>query len=175
MVHRAHHFIVEMKPSFPTAAISVWVKNIDRIVAAVCRLTVMVKHCIEPVMRCLYGSLGSGYHNIWTIKIKSRRTINLSYREKVKIVPSGISSSGANWMNFPILITPPAAASYRKRLRWRTSMGGSASMRTWWLASPKPDGPPCTDCGCDIDARASWMVFTKSGCEKTPGVSYLYI
>ena len=34
-------------------AVSVWVKNIDRIVPAACRFAVMVEHSIELVMRWL--------------------------------------------------------------------------------------------------------------------------
>jgi hypothetical protein len=58
--------------------------------------------------------------------------LSLGCREKreLKSLPSGISSSGPNWIDFPIFVIPPAVASYRTRLRWRTSTGGSASMRT---------------------------------------------
>ena len=76
-----------------------------------------------------------------------------------KIVPSGISSSGANRMGFLmdllILIMPSAAASYRKRSRWRTRTGGSASRSTCWLTSPKLDLSTCTGWGREMCARAS--------------------
>jgi len=89
----------------------------------------------------------------------------------MKSVPNGISSSGENWTGLQILITPPAAASYRKRLRWRTRPGGSASMSICWLASLRPDEPPCMDCDWETRMRASCTVSTESGCEEF-GVSH---
>jgi hypothetical protein len=76
---------------------------------------------------------------------------------EMKSVPNGMSSSGGNLTGLLILITPPAAASYRKRLRWRTRTGGSASMSICWLVSLKPDGPSssCMDCDWETRMRAS--------------------
>jgi hypothetical protein len=73
--------------------------------------------------------------------------------------------SGPNWIDFPILIKPPAAASYRTRLRWRTRTGGSAEMSICCLASRKLDGPSCVDCGWKTRMRASSTVRTESSCE----------
>jgi hypothetical protein len=100
-------------------------------------------------------------------------TCNWSGRkgEEKKPVPSGISSSGENWTGLPILTTPPVSASYKKRFRWKTSTGGSASMSTvtCWLALLGPDGLTCTDLGCEMWASASWMLCIESGCRKSLG------
>ena len=45
-------------------------------------------------------------------------------------------------------------------------------MKTCWLASPKPDVLTCTDCGCEMCARASWTVRIESGCGKGLEVSH---
>jgi hypothetical protein len=53
MSHQAHCFIIDVQPTFPCVAVSVRVKNVDRIVPAACRFAVMIEHSIELVMRCL--------------------------------------------------------------------------------------------------------------------------
>ena len=45
--HRAHSFIVNVQPTFPTTAVSVWVKHVDHIVSAACGLAVVVKNTME--------------------------------------------------------------------------------------------------------------------------------
>jgi hypothetical protein len=49
--HRAHNFIVNTQPSFPTTAISLRMKHIDRIMPAACGLAVVVEYSMELVMR----------------------------------------------------------------------------------------------------------------------------
>ena len=62
--HRAHGFIIDVQPNFPCVAVSILVKNIDRIVPAACRFAVMVEDSIELVTRWLCRSLSIGYHNV---------------------------------------------------------------------------------------------------------------
>jgi hypothetical protein len=64
MSHRAHCFIIDVQPNFPCIAVSVLMKNIDRIVPATRRLAVMVEHPTERIMRRFRGLLGSGYHDV---------------------------------------------------------------------------------------------------------------
>jgi hypothetical protein len=51
--HPGHCFIIDVQPNFPCAAVSVWAKNIHRIVPAACRFAVMVENPIELVTRWL--------------------------------------------------------------------------------------------------------------------------
>ena len=49
MSHRAHSYIIDVQPGFPTTAASVQMEHLDRIVLAACGLVVVVKHAIELV------------------------------------------------------------------------------------------------------------------------------
>jgi hypothetical protein len=53
MSHPGHYFIIDVQPIFPCVTVSVRVKDIDRIVPAACRITVMVENSIELVTRWL--------------------------------------------------------------------------------------------------------------------------
>lgn len=78
--------------------------------------TVVVEDTIERVARGLSGSSGGRGHDIYTSRTTRYSQLRLR-KERIKPVPSGISSSGVNWTDFPILTTPRAVVSYRKRLR----------------------------------------------------------
>jgi hypothetical protein len=63
--HRAHSFIVNVQPISSTAAVSVRVEHVDRIVSAACGLAVVVKHPIKLVVHRLRIFPGSGCHDFW--------------------------------------------------------------------------------------------------------------
>jgi len=58
--HRAHSFIIDVQPSFPTTAVFVPVEHVDRTVPAACGLTVVVKHPMQLVVHRLRGFPGNG-------------------------------------------------------------------------------------------------------------------
>ena len=64
MSHRAQYFIVNVQPIFPCVAVSVLMKNIDRIMSATSRLAVMIEHPTKRIMRRIRGLSDSGYHNV---------------------------------------------------------------------------------------------------------------
>ena len=55
MSHCAHYFIVNVQPNFPCVAVSVLMKNIDRIMSAISRLAVMIEHPTKRIMRRIRG------------------------------------------------------------------------------------------------------------------------
>ena len=68
--HRAHSFIVNVQPSFPTTAVSVRVEHVDRIVPVACRLAAVVEHAIELVVHWLRRFPGNRRHDFWTDRAK---------------------------------------------------------------------------------------------------------
>ena len=58
--HHAHSFIIDVQPTFPTTAVFVWVKHVDRIVSAACGLPVVIKHPIQLVVHRLRRCPGNG-------------------------------------------------------------------------------------------------------------------
>lgn len=62
LLHRAHGFIVNVQPSFSTAAVSV--QHVNRIVSVACGLAVVVKHPIKIVARWICRFPGSRRQNI---------------------------------------------------------------------------------------------------------------
>jgi hypothetical protein len=97
MPHRPHSFIVNVQPSFPSIALSVRVEHVDSIVSAVCRLAVVIKHSVQLVVRRLHGFSSNRYHDFWNnIERKEFLALPGMGEAKQNIVPSGISSSGAN-------------------------------------------------------------------------------
>ena len=58
--HRAHRFIVNVQPRFPTTALSAQVEHVDRIVPAACILAVVVK---QLVVRWLSRLLSNWCHD----------------------------------------------------------------------------------------------------------------
>jgi hypothetical protein len=114
--HCTHRLIIDVQPSFtttvataPGVAITVRVEYVERIVSTARGHTVVVEDTIERVARGLSGSSGGRGHDVYT----SRTTIFSASieKKKKKHVPSGISSSGVNWTDFPILTTPRAVVS----------------------------------------------------------------
>jgi hypothetical protein len=57
-----HSLVINVQPTFPTTALSVLVKNVDRIVPTT-RPTTMIEHPMELVVRRLHGFPGSGCHD----------------------------------------------------------------------------------------------------------------
>jgi hypothetical protein len=53
MSHLAHCFIIDVQPNLPCVAVSVPVKNVNRIAPAACGFAMMAEHSIELVMRWL--------------------------------------------------------------------------------------------------------------------------
>jgi len=53
MSQPGHYFIIDVQPNFPCVAVSVPVKNIDRIMPVACRFAVVIEYSIELVMRWL--------------------------------------------------------------------------------------------------------------------------
>ena len=94
VLHSAYSFIVNMQPSFPTTAVSVRVQHVDRIVSTACGLAVVVEHPIQLVVRRLHKFPRNGCHDF--CDHGGFLDLDSTGKTKVKIVPSGISSSGAN-------------------------------------------------------------------------------
>ena len=83
VLYRAHGFIIDVQPSFPTIAVrvSVPVEHVDRIVPAACGLAVVVENPMELVLRQLHGFPGNGCHDFWTNQVTSDSQPQLAWRK----------------------------------------------------------------------------------------------
>jgi hypothetical protein len=66
VLNRAHNFIIDVQPSFPTITVFVPVVHVDRILPATCGLAVVVKYPIELVPYRIRRFLGNKCHGFWT-------------------------------------------------------------------------------------------------------------
>ena len=63
--HSAHSFVVYVQPTFPITAVSILVKNVDRIASAGRGLAVVVKYPIKLVAQRVRKFPGGRYHDFW--------------------------------------------------------------------------------------------------------------
>ena len=91
--HHAHSVVVNVQPNFCITAVSILVKNVDRIVSAACRLAVMIEYTMKLVLHRLRRFPGDGCHDFWTDR--DMRGSKPSPAQE-KDIPKGISSSGPN-------------------------------------------------------------------------------